>query len=240
MSTGKSSGNSGSISSVSQQSGSGGPSQATSPSGGMLGGIHGSNSQSPRPPHYLKQHLQHKMGFTGTGPGGPGPAPGTAGVGAVTSHSPPQGYPGMGPPNVSGMHHHSMGPPSMGTHMGSHNMSMGPPIIGQSNSHDGPMPPPSSTPNSHMPIGSASESGSATDSVDNGITTTAASNVGTHVTPSVSGAPSVTSVVTTGPDGTTIDEGSQQSTLSNASIGKSFLIYIRLGFTTLYVCCSIR
>lgn len=29
----------------------------------------------------------------------------------------------------------------------------------------------------------------------------------------------VTSVITTGPDGTSLDEGSQQSTLSNASAG---------------------
>lgn len=30
----------------------------------------------------------------------------------------------------------------------------------------------------------------------------------------------VTSIITTGPDGTTIDEASQQSTISNASAGK--------------------
>lgn len=33
----------------------------------------------------------------------------------------------------------------------------------------------------------------------------------------------VTSVVTTGPDGTAIDDASQQSTLSNASAGKLFV-----------------
>lgn len=31
----------------------------------------------------------------------------------------------------------------------------------------------------------------------------------------------VTSIITTGPDGTTIDEASQQSTISNASAGMS-------------------
>jgi AT-rich interactive domain-containing protein 1 len=41
----------------------------------------------------------------------------------------------------------------------------------------------------------------------------------THVTTASGG--SVTSVVTTGPDGTPIDEGSQQSTLSNASAGNN-------------------
>jgi hypothetical protein len=39
----------------------------------------------------------------------------------------------------------------------------------------------------------------------------------TNVTPATPG--TVTSVVTTGPDGTPLDEGSQQSTLSNASAG---------------------
>lgn len=34
----------------------------------------------------------------------------------------------------------------------------------------------------------------------------------------------VTSVVTTGPDGTAIDDASQQSTLSNASAGKLFIL----------------
>jgi len=46
----------------------------------------------------------------------------------------------------------------------------------------------------------------------------------TNVTPAAPG--SVTSVVTTGPDGAPLDEGSQQSTLSNASAG-------------MYVCLSV-
>lgn len=40
---------------------------------------------------------------------------------------------------------------------------------------------------------------------------------GINVTSTSSG--TVTSVITTGPDGTSLDEGSQQSTLSNASAG---------------------
>jgi AT-rich interactive domain-containing protein 1 len=80
-----------------------------------------------------------------------------------------------------------------------------------SHSHDGPMPPPSSTPNSHTQMGS--------EMLDNGITTTAQGGMSTHVTTASGG--SVTSVVTTGPDGTPIDEGSQQSTLSNASAGNN-------------------
>lgn len=54
--------------------------------------------------------------------------------------------------------------------------------------------------------------------MDNGITTTAQGSLSTHVTAASGG--SVTSVVTTGPDGASIDEGSQQSTLSNASAGR--------------------
>ncbi|XP_064215364.1 trithorax group protein osa isoform X4 [Tribolium castaneum] len=146
----------------------------------------------PRPPHYLKQHLQHKMGF-GNVPGSAPPSP-----------SPPQNY-HMGPP-PAGHHHSGMGPPP----------TMGPPpnmppasspLMPNSHSHDGPMPPPSSTPNSHTQMGS--------EMMDNGITTTAQGGMSTHVTTAAGG--SVTSVVTTGPDGTPIDEGSQQSTLSNAS-----------------------
>lgn len=60
------------------------------------------------------------------------------------------------------------------------------------------------------------------------------SAVGSVLTPvSQSGGPgggggsgSVTSIVTTGPDGATLDEASQQSTLSNASAGKTYLKYI--------------
>lgn len=158
------------------------PPQANSPSPGP-----------PRPPHYLKQHLQHKMGFVNV-PASMPPSP-----------SPPQNY-HMGPPPV-GHHHTGMGPPPS---MGPPNMPPATsPLLTNNHPHDGPMPPPSSTPNSHNQLGS--------DMMDNGITTTASGNLSTNVTAASVG--SVTSVVTTGPDGTPIDEGSQQSTLSNASAG---------------------
>lgn len=48
-------------------------------------------------------------------------------------------------------------------------------------------------------------------SQDNGISSSGSSASSQHP---------VTSIVTTGPDGTTIDEASQQSTISNASAGK--------------------
>lgn len=152
-----------------------------------------SPSPSPRPPHYLKHHLQHKMGFQGI----PSSAP--------PSPSPPQNF-HMGPP--SGHHHSGMGPPPS---MGPPNMPpSSSPLLPNNHAHDGPMPPPSSTPNSHTQM--------VSDMIDNGITTTAQAGLNTHVTAASGG--SVTSVVTTGPDGTPIDEGSQQSTLSNASAGK--------------------
>lgn len=73
-------------------------------------------------------------------PPSPGPPPGMYG-----NSSP---GPGMGPP-----HHHPMGPPvpaghhHMGAGMGHPNMAnMMPP---HNSHHDSPMPPPSSTPNSH-------------------------------------------------------------------------------------------
>ncbi|XP_050313093.1 trithorax group protein osa isoform X4 [Anthonomus grandis grandis] len=166
------------------------------PSGQGYGPSSGCPSPGPslRPPHYLKHHLQHKMGFAAVGPGSAPPSPGP----------PPQNF-HMGPPG--GPHHHSgMGPPS----------SMGPPNMPPSSSpmltnnypHEGgPMPPPSSTPNSHTQM--------VNDMLDNGITTTSQTSMNTHVTATSGG--SVTSVVTTGPDGAPIDEGSQQSTLSNAS-----------------------
>ncbi|KAJ8979897.1 hypothetical protein NQ317_017520 [Molorchus minor] len=145
---------------------------------------------TPRPPHYLKHHLQHKMGFQSVSGSAP-PSP-----------SPPQNY-HMGPP--SGHHHSGMGPPSS---MGPPNMPpTSSPLLPNNHPHESPMPPPSSTPNSHTQM--------VSDMMDNGITTTAQGGLNTHVTAASGG--SVTSVVTTGPDGAPIDEGSQQSTLSNAS-----------------------
>lgn len=46
-----------------------------------------------------------------------------------------------------------------------------------------------------------------------------------NVTSTSSG--TVTSVITTGPDGTSLDEGSQQSTLSNASAGQYMMLDTR-------------
>nr|CAD7452330.1 unnamed protein product [Timema tahoe] len=205
-------------------------------------------TNSPRahtPPHYLKHHLQQKMGFGGSSssplqvggyssgpPMVPGPGPGPSSNSA----------PGMGPPGSNMHQHHSMGPPSSGSHhhpgMGpppsgvGNSLSMGPPsssvvsaptsvppsmgVVGNSSGpslsnshHDDPMPPPSAS--SHGPeLG-----GSVGDLADNVIITTTSAGTTTNVTQSVPG--SVTSVVTTGPDGAPIDEGSQQSTLSNAS-----------------------
>ena len=127
---------------------------------------------SPRQLNYLKQHLQHKGGYS------------------QGSTPPPQGY-GNGP----GIHP-SMGPPSH--HMGPPTSAMGPPpaSTGTPPSHmENPtmqMPP-----NVHHPEGMPPQ--------DNGMPPT------TH---------QVTSLITTGPDGTPLDEASQQSTISNTSIGK--------------------
>lgn len=132
------------------------------------------------------------MGFAGVGPGSAPPSPG------------PQNF-HMGPP---GHHHSGMGvPPTMGP---PHIPPSSSPMLTNNHPHEGPMPPPSSTPNSHSQL--------VNEMLDNGITTTSQGSMNTHVTATSVG--SVTSVVTTGPDGAPIDEGSQQSTLSNASAGK--------------------
>ncbi|XP_058809957.1 trithorax group protein osa isoform X2 [Phymastichus coffea] len=105
----------------------------------------------------------------------------------------------------------NMGPPAMG-----------PPPISQSHinqlmhsnttslSENPPMPPPnssSSSPNLYVESALNIESQN-----DMGNTTTTLATVS-----ATSNSTSVTSVITTGPDGTSLDEGSQQSTLSNAS-----------------------
>lgn len=71
-------------------------------------------STGPKPPHYLKQHLQHKIGFgnSGSGPSNIPPSPG-----AIQGYNTTGAPPGMGPP----IHQHSglsMGPPigTSGTH----------------------------------------------------------------------------------------------------------------------------
>lgn len=208
------------------------------------------SSGGPRPPHYLKQHLQHKINFgsssSSSSPGvtqNPGTLQGyNSTTGGPPGMGPPQQHSGlaMGPPigtSGGGHHHQGMGPPaSMGPpNMAPPSSSTGTPVAAtsasplmqqMSNSHDGPpiMPPPSSTPNSSHPMHSLTMTHTSCDAgseiLDNGITTTASGNMITHVTSAAGG--SVTSVVTTGPDGTTLDEGSQQSTLSNTSAGTCY------------------
>lgn len=131
---------------------------------------------SPRQLNYLKQHLQHKGGYS------------------QGSTPPPQGY-GNGP----GIHPGPMGPP---TH------HMGPPT-GPASSM-GPPPASTGTPPSHMEnpgmqIPQNIHPHEGMPPQDNGMPPTS------H---------QVTSLITTGPDGTPLDEASQQSTLSNTSIGE--------------------
>ncbi|XP_036324559.1 trithorax group protein osa isoform X3 [Rhagoletis pomonella] len=186
----------------------GGPGSGVAPGGGGAAGM-GNHVQgkgtpppggppqppgggSPRPLNYLKQHLQHKGGY------GSGPAP-------------QQGYgngPGMHPGMPMGPPHH-MGPPHGPT-------SMGPPTITPPQTMGGISGPGVVGPGGGMVgVGGAVGSGVILPgdgehiSQDNGISSSGSSTA--------SGPHPVTSVVTTGPDGTPIDEVSQQSTLSNAS-----------------------
>lgn len=131
---------------------------------------------TPRQLNYLKQHLQHKGGYS------------------QGSTPPPQGYgngPGIHPPMGPPSHH--MGPPTGPP------SSMGPPpaSTGTPPSHmENPamqMPP-----NLHHPEGIPPPQ-------DNGMPPSS------H---------QVTSLITTGPDGAPLDEASQQSTISNTSIGE--------------------
>ncbi|XP_046404114.1 trithorax group protein osa [Ischnura elegans] len=229
------------------------PGKGGPPQGQNVNSVSGPRPHTP--PHYLKQHLQSKMGFSGSSTisQSPGPPQGYGGSGSISSAmGPPPGHSGMGPPGphsmgpppISGHHHSGMGPPppaggmvvsattsippisssvppSQSPSGPPHSVASGPSIP---NSHDSPqvnMPPPSSTPNS-MAAGGHGDGPHAISSGqhpegghDNGITTTATGTTTTNVTPAMPG--SVTSVITTGPDGTPLDEGSQQSTLSNAS-----------------------
>uniref|UniRef100_A0A336MFS4 CSON000444 protein n=1 Tax=Culicoides sonorensis TaxID=179676 RepID=A0A336MFS4_CULSO len=117
---------------------------------------------------------------------------------------PQQGYgngPGMHPP---------MGPPH---HMGPPMTNMGPP-----QSTTGSMPPQNMPPNSHpdgspMPphMESVQQQQQQQQSQDNGLPGPQGGMPGQQLSHPV------TSIVTTGPDGASLDEASQQSTLSNAS-----------------------
>lgn len=124
------------------------------------------------------------------------------GYGGAPSPTPPQGYgngPGMHPP--MGPPHH-MGPPMGPTNMGPPSAAPQnqPPVTGGAGVAVGGLP------NSHMdgPQLQSHPDGPQ----DNGVSS------------SGPGVPHpVTSLVTTGPDGAQMDEGSQQSTLSNTSAG---------------------
>nr|XP_012154536.1 PREDICTED: trithorax group protein osa isoform X4 [Megachile rotundata] len=187
--------------------------------------------QAPNRPNNLVQYppYTHKMGFNSVPPGmppSPGPPqvyggsstagmvpPGTPGVTVIGNMGPPASS--MGPPPPSPNHVSSQPPPTSSAVPHLHTPSATPPL-----NHEGsPMPPPSTTPNSHptsVPTPTSHSSADLTEtSNDSGITTTASGTSAINVTSTSSG--TVTSVITTGPDGTSLDEGSQQSTLSNAS-----------------------
>ncbi|XP_076222922.1 trithorax group protein osa isoform X8 [Nomia melanderi] len=188
--------------------------------------------QAPNRPNNLVQYppYTHKMGFNSVPPGmppSPGPPqvyggsnttgmvpPGTPGVAVIGNMGPPASS--MGPPPPSPNHISSQPPSTSSAVSHLHTPAATPPL-----NHEGsPMPPPSTTPNSHPTSTPTSTSHSSSDlttetSNDNGITTTASVTSSINVTSTSSG--TVTSVITTGPDGTSLDEGSQQSTLSNAS-----------------------
>ncbi|XP_008551461.1 trithorax group protein osa isoform X4 [Microplitis demolitor] len=201
------------------------------------------NQYQPARPNNMVQYpsYPHKMGFNSVPPGmppSPGPPQGygsASGGGLVPPNAPGMGgsIGNMGPPTSS------MGPPPPSpNHIGNQpgpppppppppgppSGPMGhphPPAATPPLNHEGsPMPPPSTTPNSHpapapTPTSQSSADLAAETSNDSGITTTASGTTAINVTSTSSG--TVTSVITTGPDGTSIDEGSQQSTLSNAS-----------------------
>ncbi|XP_014485250.1 PREDICTED: trithorax group protein osa isoform X3 [Dinoponera quadriceps] len=188
--------------------------------------------QPPNRPNNLVQYppYTHKMGFNSVPPGmppSPGPPqvygatgtagmvpPGAPGVPVIGNMGPPASS--MGPPPPSPNHISNQPPPTSSAVPHLHTPAATPPL-----NHEGsPMPPPSTTPNSHpasapTPTSHNSADLTAETSNDSGITTTASGTSAINVISTSSG--TVTSVITTGPDGTSLDEGSQQSTLSNAS-----------------------
>lgn len=135
--------------------------------------------------------------------------------GSSPSHGmgPPHHHP-MGPPLPSGHHHYpaGMGPPPMS--------NMIPPSLSNNHHEIPPMPPPppSSVTNQHPLSMHPMHNECSMDSMHenaSSLTTTASGNM-TNVSQINCGG-IITSVITTGPDGTPVDEASQQSTLSNAS-----------------------
>lgn len=191
----------------SAQGGPGGPINHSGP-GGKNPSPTSASGGSPRQINHLKQHLMHKN-YSGS----PSPTP-QQGYGNGPGMHPPMGPPHhMGPPHGPGSGMGNMGGP--GGMVGPNNMGpMGPVGMGPGN-----MGPPSSAPhgapNSHGPDGIMSPDGPQ----DNGVSSSGSnlSNAGGHHHP-------VTSIVTTGPDGASIDEASQQSTLSNASAGNFIVL----------------
>ncbi|XP_031785945.1 trithorax group protein osa isoform X3 [Nasonia vitripennis] len=139
---------------------------------------------------------------------------GTSTVTGISSMGPPMGS--MGPPAPSPSHlnnqHIATGINST-VHINTSTQSL---------SVDGsPMPPPSTTPNSHTVVISALNNHNTIDSTAHG-EPSSESGILSHVPISTaiittSSNSTVTSIITTGPDGSSLDEGSQQSTLSNAS-----------------------
>ncbi|KOC62269.1 Trithorax group protein osa [Habropoda laboriosa] len=173
--------------------------------------------QAPNRPNNLVQYPPYTVRppqvYGGSSTTGMVP-PGTPGVTVIGNMGPPASS--MGPPPPSPNHVSSQPPATSSAVPHLHTPAATPPL-----NHEGsPMPPPSTTPNSHPASTPTPTSHSSADlttetSNDSGITTTALGTSAISVTSTSSG--TVTSVITTGPDGTSLDEGSQQSTLSNAS-----------------------
>lgn len=137
---------------------------------------------------FVPLSLQHKMGFNSVPPGmppSPGPPqvyggtstsgmvpPGTPGVAVIGNMGPPASS--MGPPPPSPNHVSNQPPPTSSAVPHLHTPAATPPL-----NHEGsPMPPPSTTPNSHSASTPTPTSHSSADlttetSNDSGITTTA-------------------------------------------------------------------
>lgn len=144
-------------------------------------------------------------------------SPTTSTVTGIGSMGPPMGSMGPPPPSLNHLNNqHTTTGINSTMHM--HTSS-------QSLSVDGsPMPPPSTTPNPHTASISVINNHNTIDSIahveqssESGILSHAPISTAVITTSSNS---TVTSIITTGPDGSSLDEGSQQSTLSNASAGQ--------------------
>lgn len=200
----------------------------------------GFNSVPPgMPPSPGPPQVYGGSGTTGMVP------PGAPGVAVIGNMGPPASS--MGPPPPSPNHVSSQPPPTSSAVPHLHTPAATPPLNHEGSPMPPPSTTPNShpastpTPTSHSSADLTTET-----SNDSGITTTASGisifhllcisfwvihltdgrlkllvdHIGTsviNVTSTSSG--TVTSVITTGPDGTSLDEGSQQSTLSNASAG---------------------